>query len=77
MGSCMGESVGVPLSDPRWRSLGRPPPRLQLLGGAGPLCLWLGKGRWTSLTLASSHIHFALSPENDVAGPDWMLTKVS
>ena len=56
---------------------GDPPQRLQFLGGAGPLWLWPGKGRWTSLTLASSHILLALSPENVVACPDWMLTKVS
>lgn len=77
MGSWVGESAGVPLSDPQWRSLGRPPQRLQFLRGAGPLWLWSGKGTWTSLTLASSHIHFALSPENVVSCPDWTLTKVS
>lgn len=77
MGSWVGESAGVPVSDALWRSLRRPPQRLQFLGGAGPLWLWPGKGRWTSLTLASSHILLALSPENVVACPDWMLTKVS
>lgn len=77
MGSWVGESAGVPVSDALWRSLRCPPQRLQFLGGAGPLWLWPGKGRWTSLTLASSHIILALSPENVVACPDWMLTKVS